>query len=577
MSNGERSKSPRAHTYTFKDFFAAKNAASKKSRPDQRTSTLPASASPLLAVVAQVKRRAPAPSGRGDTTAGSALAHSSSPNARSVRSAGGVLSPARKRPRDETACPRPAGGAASANRTTGCLTGGGAVAALGSAAVAATYPVHPNSSDSDSQSGARAAKLLKPDEQRLIADKRARKRKTDLLRQATSGLGAARVGAPIGAARIGSGSLAQSRPASARSFEDDETQLHTSDDLSDDENRASESRASTEDLSRDQAVRAAGRLREQNAPRQAAQSSLDCPATKRPEAEHPTASIASRPAATPVQAAQPVGENHAFYLNARRSAPNGEFISRMHAEWASQYGKLEKHHSYIQWLFPVFENAGVNRKAHPLAKLEAKAMREDPIIARRIVTSYRMMLRFYGFTLVNEATGEVRRSEAWQPRFRNFNAHTHNNLRISRILVSLGELGFRRYKAPLLEALRVEIFDNNQLKACRKSFVDFWQGLVTDEGEPWYVKKTRETSDADRTESIFFAPSNCYANDHKSSPASSTKRRSSSTPAQPPPSAAAAAAAAAVGDRRAALSTQEARVLPVPSSEGWKTAAAAVD
>jgi hypothetical protein len=36
-------------------------------------------------------------------------------------------------------------------------------------------------------------------------------------------------------------------------------------------------------------------------------------------------------------------------------------------------------------------------------------MREDPVVARRVLRSYRMMLGFYGFTLVNEATGELRK------------------------------------------------------------------------------------------------------------------------------------------------------------------------
>lgn len=427
MSGRDRFKSPA--DCTFKDFFAAKKG--NRASRGHTTPSLTSSASSLLAVVAQVKRRAvKASRGHDDTAAGPAIPRGSVPVA-SGRSTGRVLSPTRKRPYVEPGA------------------SGGTAAAAALVAVAATSPVQP-SCRIDAQSGARAAKLLHPDAQQMVAGKRRKKSKNDFLRQATSGLGAA---------WAGRASVGQSQPSSVQPVEADRKAPQTSN--SDDTNRA-------------------------------VCSALDCPAIK---------PAAVRPMATELR---PVGENHAFYLNARKSAPSGDFISQIHTEWANQYAKLEKHHSYIQWLFPVFENSGVNRKAHPLSKLEAKAMRENPIVARRIITSYRMMLQFYGFTLVNENTGDVRKSEAWQSRFRNFNDHTHNNLRISRILVSLGELGFKRYKAPLLEALRVEIFENGQLKACRKSFVDFWQGLVTDEGKPWYVRKTRETSDADRADSVFF-------------------------------------------------------------------------
>ena len=39
---------------------------------------------------------------------------------------------------------------------------------------------------------------------------------------------------------------------------------------------------------------------------------------------------------------QPVGENHRFYLNLRRSVPDGDKIEQIHARWSSQFAKLEK-------------------------------------------------------------------------------------------------------------------------------------------------------------------------------------------------------------------------------------------
>lgn len=393
MSGREQFKSPQNLQYTFKDFFAEQKARNR-SRADI-TPSLAVSESPLLAAVAQVKRRAP-PASReqADTPSGLALPRSRSPNTR-VSTADGLPSTTGKRPRAQPSL--------ETSLSEGVAAG-----------FAAMSPVQPcGSRGSEAQRGSEARALQQ---------------------------------------------LSHSIPT-------------------------------------------AGNERGQSTRQQTPETLVGCSATKRPATMRPA--IANNAAARPL-AVQPAGENHRFYLNSRKSAPHGEFIDQIHAEWGKQFARLEKHHSYIQWLFPVYENAGVNRIAHPLTKREAKAMRRDPMIARRIISSYRMMLKFYGFTLIDETTGEVRRSAAWLPRFRNFNAHTHNNLRISRILVSLGELGFRRYKVPLLEALRIEIFENNQLPACRNSFINFWEGLVTDEGKPWYVRKTRETSDTDRAESIFF-------------------------------------------------------------------------
>ena len=81
------------------------------------------------------------------------------------------------------------------------------------------------------------------------------------------------------------------------------------------------------------------------------------------------------------------------------------------------------------------------------------------------------------------------------------NSHTHNNLRISRILVSLGELGFGRYKAPMLSAFQAEL---SHLPSCAESLRRFWAPLVREEDADWYRRKTREAGAVDRGVSVFF-------------------------------------------------------------------------
>ena len=122
-----------------------------------------------------------------------------------------------------------------------------------------------------------------------------------------------------------------------------------------------------------------------------------------------------------------------------------------------------------------------------------------------------MMLRFYGLRLADERTGTVERdpADADGARLGNFNSSPHNFLRISRILTSLGELGFRRYKAPFLAALRTEVAAGRLARAT-DSLERFWAPLVEEEGAEWYARKTLEEP-ADRAEGCLFAPGGLLA------------------------------------------------------------------
>jgi hypothetical protein len=192
----------------------------------------------------------------------------------------------------------------------------------------------------------------------------------------------------------------------------------------------------------------------------------------------------------------------------------------MHEEWADKYDLLEMHHGYIQWIFPVFENAGMNFDSTPLSKAVAALIRANAEASRRVIASYRMMLGFYGFRLADERTGAVERAENHVERLNNLNYSAHNWLRVSRIITSLGELGFQRerphhrpssappcvatcqgatttdsltaaflslphvagYKAPLLAALKKEI-DSGLIANAARSYQDFWIRLLDEDSE----------------------------------------------------------------------------------------------
>jgi len=83
------------------------------------------------------------------------------------------------------------------------------------------------------------------------------------------------------------------------------------------------------------------------------------------------------------------------------------------------------------------------------------------------------MLDFYGIQIANLKTGELQRSAGWKSRYRNLNTSFHNNLRITRILKSLGELGFEHFKLPFCVFIWKEI-DDGFLSNCRRSALNFW-------------------------------------------------------------------------------------------------------
>mmetsp|Transcript_7411 Transcript_7411/g.16944 ORF Transcript_7411/g.16944 Transcript_7411/m.16944 type:complete len:234 (-) Transcript_7411:51-752(-) len=202
--------------------------------------------------------------------------------------------------------------------------------------------------------------------------------------------------------------------------------------------------------------------------------------------------------------------NLRFYRNEIESEPHGELIDVIHRPrqdggWDGDFDLLEEHHGYIQWLFPVFENAGMNFDSWPLSKEGAAAIRADTAASERVIRSYRLILRFFGLQLVDEQTGRLDRDpQVFRWQMDNLHSSAHNWLRVSRIITSLGELGFQRYKAPLLARLREEV-DAGTLAKARRSLEEFWRPLVDEEDSREYAAKTLEVPE-DREEGCLFKP-----------------------------------------------------------------------
>ncbi|KAM6298538.1 opioid growth factor receptor [Aegotheles albertisi] len=165
--------------------------------------------------------------------------------------------------------------------------------------------------------------------------------------------------------------------------------------------------------------------------------------------------------------------NLSFYKNEICFLPQGLFIEALLESWWDNYEVLEENHSYIQWLFPLRER-GMNWRAKPLTCQEIKAFKKSEEVMQRFVRAYQLMLRFYGITLINEETGELKRAENWAERFRNLNRFSHNNLRITRILKCLGEMGYEHYQVRLVKFFLTETLVMGTLPNVKRSALDYF-------------------------------------------------------------------------------------------------------
>ncbi|TFK52453.1 hypothetical protein OE88DRAFT_1657728 [Heliocybe sulcata] len=139
--------------------------------------------------------------------------------------------------------------------------------------------------------------------------------------------------------------------------------------------------------------------------------------------------------------------------------------------------------------FPIREY-GMNYESQPLQWHEIESMRNEASITSRVVQSYRLMLDFYGMRLESEETGLLSRSSpsGFAPRYANLVRSGHNNLRISRILKCLSELGLERLNAGFLLHVLNEQSEHGYLSSSMiESSMDRWWAncLRNEEERSW--------------------------------------------------------------------------------------------
>uniref|UniRef100_A0A3B4GZ56 Opioid growth factor receptor like 1 n=1 Tax=Pundamilia nyererei TaxID=303518 RepID=A0A3B4GZ56_9CICH len=131
---------------------------------------------------------------------------------------------------------------------------------------------------------------------------------------------------------------------------------------------------------------------------------------------------------------------------------SGIYIEEILSKWRGDYDKLEHNHTYIQCL------------------QEGTSLKCDK---RRFLAAYSLMLDFYGVKLLDKS-GNVARAPNWQERFQHLNESHHNYLRITRILKSLGELGYEAFKAPLVRFFLEESLCHGTLSNMQHSILEYF-------------------------------------------------------------------------------------------------------
>ncbi|KAG8444888.1 hypothetical protein GDO86_009879 [Hymenochirus boettgeri] len=164
--------------------------------------------------------------------------------------------------------------------------------------------------------------------------------------------------------------------------------------------------------------------------------------------------------------------NLRFYMNKIPFKPDGVNIEEILNKWKGDYEKLEHNHTYIQWLFPLREQ-GLNFYAKELTSYEIEEFKKTKEAIKRFILAYKMMLDFFGIQLINK-NGNVSRATNWKERFQHLNESQHNYLRITRILKSLGELGYENFKLPLVKLFLQESIVANTIPNMKQSALEYF-------------------------------------------------------------------------------------------------------
>ncbi|CAN5609398.1 hypothetical protein BH11ARM2_BH11ARM2_19670 [soil metagenome] len=130
--------------------------------------------------------------------------------------------------------------------------------------------------------------------------------------------------------------------------------------------------------------------------------------------------------------------------------------------------QLERHHDFIQWLFPNPQPSGVNPDAPLLTPQIVQAVKDDPKRTAQAEKGLDRMLAFYGFTRNGDEVGP---HDGQQTHW--LHPGDHNHLRLTRILIFIRMIG-REDLAKSVAKRLLELPD----RAVSPRTRDFWRSAA---------------------------------------------------------------------------------------------------
>ncbi len=124
--------------------------------------------------------------------------------------------------------------------------------------------------------------------------------------------------------------------------------------------------------------------------------------------------------------------------------------------WTMTFDELEKHHDFIQWLFPLPEASSVNPHAPLLTAELIQQTQQDSEVSENLLRSFDTMAAFWGFNRNNE--NDIIRSAQFDIQSQKWCCTSnHNQLRLTRVLKSLSLLGHPQIASRTCEFLLMEV------------------------------------------------------------------------------------------------------------------------
>ena len=121
------------------------------------------------------------------------------------------------------------------------------------------------------------------------------------------------------------------------------------------------------------------------------------------------------------------------FFSGETRTPDGYSIDEIHR---FDSDKLERVHSFIQWLFPTDKPSDYNSSAPIVTHGDRVELRQHPELKAVLLKSLKLMLKHWGLELIDECTIASRVPFSLQTH-RWLNTNNHNQLRISRVTRSL--------------------------------------------------------------------------------------------------------------------------------------------